>query len=348
MLNKIERSDGKIKRERIIVPFFPITTRFLTDVVFPEDDQEDGDGRGRLTVTFHPPPDSDDERGVRKLEVPLQPDVERLDVVDIDLHGSPTKAYDMGAENNAWFSDCFGFEVEMAYLGPENARQVLGNMNLNTTDATPATAEEQKNNDGGGGWLSTLSDTISYISGASNPPAQKQGEIETGITFADFASYLVVSETSKDEVSNRLPDDEEMDMTKFRPNIVVKGAPTAFEEDFWAEIKIGEGDDTDARVELTANCPRCTSLNVDYDTGAFGTGESGKVLKKLMKDRRIDVGDKYSPIFGRYGFSRQPVKENPIIAVGDKVEVTKKNEEHTKLCKFSKLSGTDVYGKTDN
>lgn len=338
MLHKIfpdDGSSGKNKKKTITVSSFPITTRFLTDIVFPEDDPNNG-GRGRIIVTYHPPPDSGDEQRVRKLEVPLQPEVEDLDVVDIDLHESPTKAYDMGAKYNAWFSDCFGFDVEFAYLGPSNTRRVLGNVNVNTTDATPAAAADQQKSDGGGGWLSALSNSISYISGTSQPASQGEA-IETGITFADLASYLVVSETSCDDVSTRLPDGEKMDITKFRPNIVVKGAQTAFEEDFWAEIKIGE-DDVNAKVALTANCPRCTSLNVDYGTGAFGTGESGKVLKKLMKDRRIDVGGKYSPVFGRYGFLGNSGNKDPSIAVGDKVEVTKKNDEHTKLCKFLGLS----------
>lgn len=339
MLHKILPSDdsGKSKRKTITVSSFPITTRFLTEI---EGDQENG-GQARIIVTYHPPPDSGDEQGVRKLEVPLQPDVDGLGVVNIELFGSPTKAYGMGAEYNAWFSNCFGFEVELSYLGPGNTRRVMGNMNVNTTDATPPAAEDQQKSNAGGGWLSTLSNSISYISGTSQPASQGD-EIETGITFADLASYLVASETSKDEISTRLPDGEEMDMTKFRPNIVVKGAQTAFEEDFWGEIKIGEDDDADAKLALTANCARCTSLNVDYDTGAFGTGEAGKVLKKMMKDRRVDVGNKYSPIFGRYGFLGNPEKGNPGIAVGDKVEVTKKNEEHTKLCKFPSFPDVDV------
>ncbi|KAL2044099.1 hypothetical protein ABVK25_012475 [Lepraria finkii] len=66
----------------------------------------------------------------------------------------------------------------------------------------------------------------------------KQAEEENkmareGITFADLASYLIITEESLQNVSARLPDGVEMDRTKFRPNIVVSGAGAAWEEDFW-------------------------------------------------------------------------------------------------------------------
>jgi len=57
----------------------------------------------------------------------------------------------------------------------------------------------------------------------------------------------------------------------------------------------------------------------------MGEGESGKLLKKLMKDRRIDSGNKWSPVFGRYGF---PTKGGEI-RVGDEVVLSKRNNHHT-------------------
>jgi hypothetical protein len=60
----------------------------------------------------------------------------------------------------------------------------------------------------------------------------------------------------------------------------------------------------------------------------MGTGESGSVLKKLMTDRRVDPGAKYSPVFGRYSFlGRESVGES--IKVGDEVKVLRRAEEHT-------------------
>ncbi|EEY22135.1 conserved hypothetical protein [Verticillium alfalfae VaMs.102] len=95
------------------------------------------------------------------------------------------------------------------------------------------------------------------------------------------------------------------------------------DEDFWAEL----GLPGDRRLQLTANCVRCTSLNVDYATGRTAQGEAGTVLKKLMKDRRVDKGSRWSPVFGRYAFlaGRDPL----VVRVGDEVDVVRRNEERS-------------------
>ncbi|PYI26383.1 hypothetical protein BP00DRAFT_498814 [Aspergillus indologenus CBS 114.80] len=153
-----------------------------------------------------------------------------------------------------------------------------------------------------------------------------RGEEEERITFADTAPYLLVSATSVDNVSQRLEGGLDMDVTKFRPNIVVAGAKEAFEEDFWAEVVIGSGKEGKARLLLTANCVRCQSLNVDYATGAMAQGEMGNVLKRLMKDRRVDKGAKFSPVFGRYVFL-DGESEGQTVHVGDEVAVARRVNE---------------------
>jgi uncharacterized protein YcbX len=150
------------------------------------------------------------------------------------------------------------------------------------------------------------------------------------IAFNDCAPYLVITEKSAADVTRILPDGVEMDITKFRANIIVKGSPAAFEEDFWGELTAGD----DTRIILTGNCGRCISLNVDYETGKSGTGRAGEVLKLLSKDRRVDQGMKYSPIFGRYGFVSKKSEGN-VLRVGDLVEVSQRNGERTRFCKFT-------------
>ncbi|CAK7265112.1 hypothetical protein SEPCBS119000_001338 [Sporothrix epigloea] len=98
------------------------------------------------------------------------------------------------------------------------------------------------------------------------------------------------------------------------------------------------------RLLLTSNCARCSSLNVDYATGMQAAGELGEVLKRLSKDRRVDPGTKYSPVFGRYAFLGQPDNETSSeesfaadddhegairISVGDNVTVARRNAERT-------------------
>ncbi|PYI15541.1 hypothetical protein BO99DRAFT_425480 [Aspergillus violaceofuscus CBS 115571] len=255
------------------VPHFPEMSLFQAEIVFPS---EAGTEPGQIIVTFRPaasetPSDDNDAKPNRILHIPLCPDTRQLEELAIMMHQSPTKGYNMGAQYNDWFSEWFGYPVVLAYLGP-HSRRVLGSFGPSKSAAHA-------------GWLGSLG-----------------GEEEERITFADTAPYLLVSATSVDNVSERLEGGLDMDVTKFRPNIVVAGAKEAFEEDFWAEVVIGSGKEGKARLLLTANCVRCQSLNVDYATGAMAQGEMGNVLKKLMKDRRVDKGAKFSPVFGRYVF----------------------------------------------
>ena len=159
------------------------------------------------------------------------------------------------------------------------------------------------------------------------------------LTFADCAPYLLATSASLQNVSARLSEDEggKLDMMRFRPNIVVGGVDEAWAEDYWAEMAvkptiISDEDDSADRGEgvtlkLTANCVRCPSLNVNYATG----GQDGTVLKSLQKDRRVDRGMKWSPVFGRYGFVELGGRSQGKVKVGDAVEVVKSNEEHSKM-----------------
>ncbi|EEP76030.1 predicted protein [Uncinocarpus reesii 1704] len=273
------------------VSSFPQMALFRTDIVFPDDTQ---DQRGQIVVTYVPSTGDNNTAGIETLNVPLEPSVDGLRVFEVVMHKSPTEAYDMGKQYNSWFSSRFGFDVVLAYLG-ENRRPLLGNM-------SPTTAQHSTQSS----WFSRVSQSVASLAGWAGGDATGA----EGITFADVAPYLVVSETSLQNVSARLP--ETMDVTKFRPNIVVSGAPEEFEEDFWAELTV----DGDITLTLTNNCARCVSINIDLDAGAPGTGEMGSVLKKLMKDRRVDKGTKYSPIFGRYGFLGNGCDGAPI-RVGD-------------------------------
>ncbi|RAH50137.1 MOSC domain protein, partial [Aspergillus brunneoviolaceus CBS 621.78] len=290
--------DGTLKNMH--VPHFPEMSLFQAEIVLPS---EDGTEPGQIIVTFRPAASetlSDDNgtKSTRILHLPLCPDTRQLGELAIVMHQSPTKGYNMGAQYNDWFSEWFGYPVVLAYLGP-HSRRVLGSFEPSKSAAH---------------------------AGAIYDRVGARGEGEERITFADTAPYLLVSATSVDNVSERLGGGLDMDVTKFRPNIVVAGAKEAFEEDFWAEVVIGSGKEGKARLLLTANCIRCQSLNVDYATGAMAQGEMGNVLKKLMKDRRVDKGAKFSPVFGRYVFL-DGESEGQTVQVGDEVVVTRRMDE---------------------
>ncbi|KAL3437172.1 serine hydroxymethyltransferase-domain-containing protein [Aspergillus tetrazonus] len=351
-----EDAKGNKTLKNMHIPHFPEMSLFQTELLEP------GSGdNARIRVTYHPPGSESAEQvngtGYGKeeeaLHIPLNPDTRDLEQLAVVMHRSPTKGYNMGPKYNEWFSERFGYDVVLAYLGDGNGRAVLGTF-------TPGKHVAHKDQRQGLnlGYVAALLAVIGVIYIAltvltPSPPGfafvaagflgrrdrvgmmvavgallpaflvlRRQSTKDERITFADTAPYMVVSETSVANVTDRL-EGEEMDMRKFRANIVVSGAETAFEEDFWAELVIG---DAQVRLLLTANCVRCRSLDVDYETGKMGTGESGKVLKKLMADRRVDTGAKYSPVFGRYAFL-EGQSDLKMVRVGDEVIVARNMKE---------------------
>jgi glycine hydroxymethyltransferase len=358
MLLKVEAGkDGpEATLKNMHIPHFPEMGLFQTAVEFPTTKHD----TGKVIVTYNPPTPQDisdpKPREPKYLEIPLRPMlVKGKKKLQVMMHKSPTTGYDMGAEYNDWFSECFGFPVILAYLG-NNSRKVLGTMAPEKRNKTP--------------WWTIWYEAVAHVwrrivpllliwlfilIRAINIPIGMMADDDltpqvalpaaaliftswvwgthcllvrihqTRISFADCAPFLVISQASIDDVSARLPEGEEMDHTKFRPNIVVSGADSAFEEDFWTELVVGP---TKARLLLTGNCVRCQSLNVDYETGSMAEGETGMVLKKLMKDRRVDRGAKFSPVFGRYSFLHW-TGHGDIIRVGDEVGVVARSNERT-------------------
>lgn len=246
------------------------------------------------------------------LEVPLEPDLGQLEKADINLHQSLVIAYRMGSRYDAWFSACFGFPTALIYIG-DARRPILGTL------APKSSKEAQPSSNS---WFSSITN---YVTGSSTNQ-QDEDEEEDWITFSDCAPYLITTQASLNNVRARLSTSD-VEMYKFRPNIVLDG-DTHWDEDFWAELSINDAH----TLTLTKMCNRCASLNVDYDTGRMADGERGTVLKKLMADRRVDAGSKYTPVFGRYGFltSRRDGNgdgDNVAVSVGDRVEVARRNAE---------------------
>lgn len=306
----------------------PLGTRFFPTLIPPSSPTAKD---GSITVLFSPPKDSSKQEST--ITIPLEPEVDGLDQVEITMHLSPSKTYLMPSKYNDWFSSCFGYTVVLAYLGP-NYRQVL----MSTPSPSGTTT--------GSGWLSSLTSTAtSYLPNLSAISPQSPSK-EREVTFSDCAPYLIVSATSLTPLSSRLPEGTEADITKFRPNIVVSGAAEAWEEDFWAELAVGgsnrsdKDSDADApsdeSVGFTAahNCARCKSLNIDYETGAPGKGGEGKLLSVMQRDRRVDPGMKYSPVFGRYCFLTAEEDAERVVRVGDEVVVKRVNEERTRFGEF--------------
>ncbi|KAH8602019.1 hypothetical protein B0O99DRAFT_680170 [Bisporella sp. PMI_857] len=258
-----------------------------------------------FTVSYHPP---NSPVATSKLELAFEPDVGNLDRFLVHLWGSSVNGYDMGPTVNAWFSTHFKLPVKLIYWG-HSARLVLGNRPGRPASEVPAPKT----------LLSRAISRIPLLGPKLSPP-------EDVIAFNDVAPYLVVTEESLSDVQRRLGDGVgmEMEMEKFRPNIVVRSSLPAWDEDFWGEVKFVK----DTRIMLTANCPRCVSITVNYVTGEAGTGPTKDVYKLLTKDRRVDTASKWSPVFGRYGFIDLK-SEGREIGIGDELVVSRRNRERT-------------------
>lgn len=306
MLVKIEPYKG-LPHKNMHLVHYPAMMLFTTAITFPKDESDPG----TLTVTYNPP---DDEKGTKSLDIPLRPDHSSLSTLQVTMHQSSTQGYNMGDKYNSWFSSCFGFDVKFLYLGA-GWRPVL----MSTTIQQQPVQS---------GWFSSITNSLpTSLLGYGSKPEQEK------ITFADCAPYLVTTEESLAEVCSRF-ENHSVEIVKFRPNIVLSGAEKAWEEDYWNEITIDVADLAEpVHVVLAQNCARCASLNIDYNTGKPGTGDTGNVLKVMQKDRRVDMGMKYSPVFGRYGFASKG--SGAVLRVGDEVKVAGRNDKHTIFGKSS-------------
>lgn len=281
---------------------------------FVQEFENYGTSTATIKVTYRAYGDGSKAQTIR---IPLVPDAEKLEPFHVNMHGSPTDALNMGSKYSEWFTTCFGYPVTLVYIGDNQRTVIFEDMQPLTPD--PLTAWFKKN-------IPILGGHVERLMGIRQTEPWR-------IKFQDCAPFLITSKTSLDDVSSRL-DGETMDMVKFRPNIVIEGANEPWQEDYWGKIKINQK----TEMIMAHNCVRCQSINLDYETGKPGVGASGEVLKRLQKDRRIDVGAKWSPVFGRYTFWAPGAPASQTIKVGDKVNVTKVNEGLTiwsKYCLFS-------------
>lgn len=287
-----------------------------------------------LQVTWKPAGGGEE----KTISIPIKPETANLEKVDVMMHKSPTQAYKMDAEYNTFLSSCLGYDVILAYIGEHKREVRMSSLGYNALGTSSSDSSA-----GGGSWLSTLttaaSQAATILTGSDHPSAPKPAEIG----FADVAPYLIASSKSMESVLSRLPTPEQSayGIQKFRPNIVVRGATAVWEEDFWGQLTVhhtaatgGDEEKVNVQIECEHNCARCRSINIDYETGEQGTGEAGSMLKKLMKDRRVDAGSKWTPVFGRYAFLRGEF-EGAEIAVGDEVVVTRVNEGRTAFGEYT-------------
>jgi hypothetical protein len=103
------------------------------------------------------------------------------------------------------------------------------------------------------------------------------------VSFADAYPLLLTSVQSLDALNDLVwtgpwPYEAPLSMTRFRPSVVVGGAP-AWVEDDWKRIRIGG-----VQFRVAKGCDRCVFTTIDPDTGEKGR----EPLVTLARHRRWD------------------------------------------------------------
>ena len=112
------------------------------------------------------------------------------------------------------------------------------------------------------------------------------------VAFADFASYLIVNQTSVDYVNSKL--EHPVNVLNYRPNIVIGGCQQPFEEDQWLEVRVGKANHPGSIFRCLHLCSRCVMTTVDREKGV--KDPDMQPLKTLKSIR--GVAKNRSPKFG--------------------------------------------------
>ena len=121
-------------------------------------------------------------------------------------------------------------------------------------------------------------------------------------SFADGFAFLLISETSLEDLNSRL--ESPLPMNRFRPNFVARGCEP-YAEDGWGRLRIG-----DVTFRVAEGCPRCAITTVDQRTGVRGK----EPLRTLATYRKSG---------GEVFFGRNLIHDAlGTVRVGDPIEAT--------------------------
>jgi uncharacterized protein YcbX len=166
-------------------------------------------------------------------------------------------------------------------------------------------------------WLSArlgLACGLVYLDDAQARPVDRDyGAPDDRAVFSDGFPVLLTNTASLAALNVALPNP--IEMTRFRPNIVMTGA-TAWAEDRWRRIRIG-----DVVFRVAKPCARCAVTTVDQVTGE--RPDKSEPLRTLGRMRRTANG----VMFGQNLIPDGPGR----IAVGDAIEILEVGESNVRL-----------------
>jgi uncharacterized protein YcbX len=161
----------------------------------------------------------------------------------------------------------------------------------------------------GGRWLSAYVgrplQLVHLPASAASPSSSRLTQPGDEVSFADGYPLHVATEESLADLGARMEarGSARVPMVRFRPNVVVRGA-TAWDEDGWARIAIGE-----VALRAPKGCDRCVMTTIDPATARLGA----EPLRTLASFRKRD-----NAVW--FGVNLTPDAEGAI-AVGDSVRV---------------------------
>lgn len=246
-----------------------------------------------LTVTA-PAPNSIDEK--LEFSIPAHPSAEWLssntERHEAKIWNQWTPAQVYSTELTASFHDFFGKDVRLVYKAPQSS------------EPRPL---------------------------RSNGAADVLGR-EASTCFPDLMPILIGTQSSIDELNSRIKAAENGDLTldvsRFRPNIVVRGQASApWDEDRWKTLRITSSGKTVTNLDVTQRCARCHVPNVDPETGEE---HKRQPWDTLMKYRRVDKGITYKPCYGMLCVPR----ETGELSVGMTLEVSAVTDQHRYIAGF--------------
>lgn len=165
-------------------------------------------------------------------------------------------------------------------------------------------------------WLSaTLGRPVRLVhlgDATQRPTSPAFGRPDDRVSLADGYPLLLTTEDSLAALNDHIADGRfaaqgPLSMRRFRPNVVVRGAP-AWAEDGWRRLRIGS-----VGFRAVKGCDRCVLTTIDPDTAAAGK----EPIATLARHRRFD---------GKVWFGMNLVPDlvgdtEAKISVGDPVEI---------------------------
>ena len=139
-----------------------------------------------------------------------------------------------------------------------------------------------------------------------NPTYAKTSDDSTG--FADGYPILLASASSLVDLNERLA--APIPMNRFRPNLVLSGDLSPWQEHTWEWVRIG-----DTLLHAVKPCDRCAVTTIDQDTG---TKTGAEPLATLAKFRKNPASGKVD-----FGINLVPDRKNAggTVSIGDPVTV---------------------------